>query len=85
MQQGKRGKPGSVMRNTPENLHGWLGVRVVGWLEAQLLQAQALEEGVQSAYEVTEGEAPVTDETLYLMELCKVGPIEVLVSEHTID
>ena len=52
----------------PEDLHGGLGVGVVGRLEAQLRQAQALEELFERAYEVAQGESSITDHA------CRPGP-----------
>jgi hypothetical protein len=71
--------------NSPENLHGRLRVWIVCWLEAQLLQAQTLEEGMQSADEVTECEATVAYETLNLVEFCQMGSVYVLIAEHPIN
>lgn len=47
----------------PEDLHGGFSVGVVGWLEAQLLQAQPVKEHLQSANQVAQRQALVTYHT----------------------
>ena len=62
-------KAGACAKATPEDLHGGLGVGIVGRLEAQLRESQALEELPQGADEMPEGEAPITDHTCRCWQL----------------
>lgn len=50
-------------RHARKDLHGRLGVGVVGWLEAQLLQAQAVKKLGQHAYEVAQGQPIIAHHT----------------------
>jgi hypothetical protein len=68
-----------------EDLHAWLRVRVVGRLETQLLDATLLEELFNNSHHVAKCQFVVSDESFNLMELCKVGCIQRLVAEHSID
>mmetsp|Transcript_6574 Transcript_6574/g.11054 ORF Transcript_6574/g.11054 Transcript_6574/m.11054 type:complete len:366 (+) Transcript_6574:79-1176(+) len=68
-----------------ENLHGGFGVRVVGRLEAQLRDADLLEEGLDQADQMSQGEIAVRDETLDLVELTQVRGVHRFITEHTVD
>ena len=50
-----------AQRNSRKDLHGWLGVRVVGRLEAELRQAQALKKLAEHPYKVAKGKAMVAN------------------------
>jgi hypothetical protein len=69
----------------PEDLHRWLRVWVVCWLEAQFLETESLEESVQCADEITEREATVTDKSLDLVELCEVSAVDGFIPEDTVN
>lgn len=73
------------MTVTPEDFHGGLCVRIVGWFEAELLEAHALKERMQSAYEVTQCQAPIADEALDLVELSQMRPVYVFIAEHAVN
>ena len=47
----------------PEDFHGGLSVGVVGWLEAQLLQAQPVKEHLQRANEIPQSQPSVAYHT----------------------
>ena len=49
------GKRLHIVHCLPEDLHGWLGVGVVGRLEAQLLQPQPVKKHFEGANEVFQG------------------------------
>ena len=68
-----------------EDLHAGLRVGVVRGLEAQLLEAEAREEGVQRADEVAEREAAVAHEALDLVKLREVRAVDGLVAEDAVD
>ena len=44
-----------IVRSLPEDLHGWLGVGVVGGLEAQLFEPQPVKKHFEGADEVLQG------------------------------
>lgn len=68
-----------------EDLHGRLGVRVVGGLEAEVGVAGPCEELLHKADEVAEGDVVVGDDALDLVELCQVGGVGGLVTEDAVD
>lgn len=49
-----------------EDLHGRLGVRIEGRLEAQLGDADLLEEGLDGADQVAQGQVAVRHQALHL-------------------
>ena len=68
-----------------EDLHGRLGVRVVGGLEAQVGNAHVAEEVLKETLEATKSEAKVGNDTFNLVELGQVSSIDSFVTEDTID
>ena len=68
-----------------EDLHRGFGVGVEGRLEAELLDANLLEEGFDGTDQVAQGEVVVGHEALDLMELAEMGGIHGLVTEDTVD
>ena len=54
------------LRVVSEDLHGGLGVWVEGRLEAQLRYADLLEEGLDRANQVTQGQVAVRHQALHL-------------------
>ena len=72
-------------RMEAEDFQRRLSVRVVGRLEAQLVHAQLFEELAQGSHQVAQGEPPVGDEALDLVELRQMGCVQRLVSEHAVD
>lgn len=49
-----------------EDFHRWLSVRIEGWLEGQVFQAQAFEESRQGSHQVTKGQVIVCNQPLDL-------------------
>mmetsp|Transcript_7485 Transcript_7485/g.15111 ORF Transcript_7485/g.15111 Transcript_7485/m.15111 type:complete len:209 (+) Transcript_7485:347-973(+) len=68
-----------------EDLHRRFGVRVVCGFEAQLGNADLLEESANSAYQVTECKVAISHKTFHLVKLTKVRGIHGLVTEHAVD
>lgn len=68
-----------------EDLHGGLRVRVVGGFEAQLGDADLLEEGLDGADEVPQRQVAVRHQALDLVELTQVRRIHRFVAEHTVN
>lgn len=68
-----------------EDFQRRLGVRVVRRLETQLVHAQLFEELAQGSHQIAQGEPPVSDEALDLVELRQMSCVQRLVSEHTVD
>lgn len=68
-----------------EDFHRRFGIGVVGGLEADITDAHFGKEGIHEADKVTEGGVPVGDNTLDLVELGKMGGVNGLVPEDTID
>ena len=62
-----------------------LGVGVVCGLEADMFKPHLAEEDLHEADEVCEGQVAVCDDTLDLVELCKMRGIDRLVPEDPID
>mmetsp|Transcript_30814 Transcript_30814/g.69578 ORF Transcript_30814/g.69578 Transcript_30814/m.69578 type:complete len:280 (+) Transcript_30814:1496-2335(+) len=68
-------------------LHGWLGVRVVGRLETNVVKLRP-EPPIKvrnRPHQMAEGQVLTDDETLHLVKLGEVGGVECLIAENTID
>lgn len=68
-----------------EDLHGGLGVRVVRGLESQTGDTHSLEELLHELDQVAQGDVVVGQDTFDLVELGKMGGVDGLVTEHTVD
>ena len=68
-----------------EDLHAWLGVRVVGRFEFQFGDADFVEEVSNKALQVGESEILPNDEPFYLMEFGQVSRVECFVSENPVN
>jgi hypothetical protein len=69
----------------PEDLHAGLGVRVEGGLEAELRDADLLEEGFDRPKEVSQAQIVVGHQPLDLVELAQVRGVHGLVPEHAVN
>ena len=68
-----------------ENFHGWLGVRVVRWLETKLRDPHALEEFSDHTNQITQRQVVVSHNAFHLMELSQVSGIHSFIAEHPVD
>lgn len=68
-----------------ENLHRWLCVWVVCWLEAEVGDAHLAEEDFHEADQTTQGQPVVCDDTFDLVEFSQMRLIDGFVTEDTID
>mmetsp|Transcript_85571 Transcript_85571/g.223285 ORF Transcript_85571/g.223285 Transcript_85571/m.223285 type:complete len:384 (-) Transcript_85571:461-1612(-) len=68
-----------------EDLHRRLGIRIVGWLEAELGEPNPGEEVLQHANQMSKADVPICNEPLHLVKLRQVCLVECLVSEDAID
>ena len=66
-------------------LHRRLSVGVEGGFEAELSDADRLEEGLDHADQVLEREVMVGHEALHLVEFTQMGVVHRLVAEHAVD
>lgn len=78
-------RPLVQVRVEREDLHARLRVRVVRRLEAHLGDADLLEERLDHANEVTQGQVVVGHDALDLVELGQVGRVHALVAEDAVD
>lgn len=63
----------------------WFGVRIVGWLEPNLLNADFFIEFSQDTNQMIKSKISVNNEPFDLMELSQVSIIKSLISENSID
>lgn len=68
-----------------EDLHAWLSVRVVSWLELELGHTEFLEELVEDADEIAQGQVAVSYDSLDLMELGQMGCVQSLITEYFVN
>lgn len=68
-----------------EDFHAGLGVWVVGWFEAELLESEAVKEGSDDGLEVPQTESIVGDDSLHLVELGEMSGVQGLVAENSVD
>jgi hypothetical protein len=72
-------------RMEPEDLQTWLCVRVIGWLEAQVVDAHLLEEDFHKANQAAKRESIIGDHALNLVEFSKMSLIDSLISKDPIN
>ena len=68
-----------------EDLHTWLCVGIVCWLELELGHSEFLEELVEDADEIAQGQVAVSYDSLDLMELGQMGGVQGLITEYFVD
>ena len=68
-----------------ENLHRRFSVRIVSWLEPNVLNTDLFVELSQNTNQVVEAQISVNDESFYLMEFSQVSIVQRFVSEHSVD
>ena len=67
-----------------ENLHAGFGIRVVGGLETQAVDPHFREEDFHEAYESSQGQAVVGNDSFDLVEFCEMRSVDALVTEDAI-
>ena len=68
-----------------ENLHRWLCVRIVSWLETNVLNSDLLVKFIQNTNQMVQAQVPVNDESFNLMEFSQMSVVQSLVSEHSVN
>ncbi len=68
-----------------ENLHRWLCVRIVSWLETNVLNSDLLVKFIQNTNQVVQAQVSVNDESFDLMEFSQMSVVQSLVSEHSVN
>jgi hypothetical protein len=72
-------------RMEPEDLQTWLCIRVIGRLEAQVVDAHLLEEDFHKANQATKRESVICDHAFNLVEFSKMSLIDSLISKDAIN
>jgi hypothetical protein len=72
-------------RMEAEDLQTRLCIRVIGWLEAQVVDAHLLEEDFHKANQAAKRESVICDDAFNLVEFSKMSLIDSLISKDAVD